>query len=86
MKRPRKNGWYRWVPTDDDGPYPVGDAGTQCTIVGYAFKGDDSRWGFYGTHVVLTNALALGADGFAMYLSSFVGHGDFAPTVFDDPR
>ncbi len=77
MRRPRKEGWYRWVATDDLGPYPIDTMHSQHTIVGYAFKGSDSRWVFHGTHVIRTNAKAFTADHFSMYLCNFVGHGDF---------
>ncbi len=75
MKRPRKEGWYRFTPIEGTRTPMPG------VVIGYVFRGAfDGRWNFYGTcPYVMPDGARDGnsCSHFSMLLSSFVGRGEF---------
>jgi hypothetical protein len=76
-RHPRKAGWYRWIPTDDGGPY---NRDGKREIVGMVFRSPKrigGDWCFFGTHVYTEEDGRQWGNHFSLSLKSFIGHGDF---------
>jgi len=77
IKKPKVAGWYRWIPTDDYGPY---NRDAKKEIVGMVFRSPrrlGGHWCFFGNVIYQDDDGRNWGHSFSMSLRRFVGHGDF---------
>jgi len=76
-RNPRKDGWYRWIPTDDQGPF---NRDGKREIVGMVFRSPKRLGGercFFGTQIYTEADGEQWGNNFSLALRLFIGHGDF---------